>query len=197
MFSSLSAGGLSELLLNSYLDRNPDLSPIEKAKLFKDFPLTLCVDAPSATLDGLLKERTLFPACIYVVEAKKTSRKPYEKLVLCSSALRCISLIKDISSKTGDKPLKLFAKHLKIEDQIQQLKQGRGFYAVGTPGRVLALYDRDPKVFAGLKQIVLDMDRDSKTRCLLDMSETRDPLLEFLFGRLLKNGQQVHVKFCG
>lgn len=40
------------------------------------------------------------------------------------------------------KVLKLFAKHIKVDDQIKSLSKGVTHIAVGTPGRICALIEK-------------------------------------------------------
>ncbi|MEE6468297.1 hypothetical protein FKM82_008248 [Ascaphus truei] len=64
-------------------------------------------------------------------------------LLVCSSAHRALELIKLINAFKGDtKVLKLFAKHIKIKDQIKWLEKSVIHLGVGTPGRIKALIEQ-------------------------------------------------------
>ncbi|KAJ7415634.1 cms1 ribosomal small subunit [Willisornis vidua] len=71
-------------------------------------------------------------------------KKSVVMLVICSSALRSLELIKSMTAFKGDcRVLKLFAKHIKIKEQMNMLEKGVFHIGVGTPGRVKALVDQD------------------------------------------------------
>ncbi|RMC11901.1 hypothetical protein DUI87_11028 [Hirundo rustica rustica] len=70
-------------------------------------------------------------------------KKSVVMLVLCSSALRSLELIKSMTAFKGDcRVLKLFAKHIKIKEQMNMLEKGVFHIGVGTPGRVKALVEQ-------------------------------------------------------
>ncbi|KAM6096346.1 protein CMSS1 isoform 3-T3 [Chlamydotis macqueenii] len=71
-------------------------------------------------------------------------KKSVVMLVICSSALRSLELIKSMTAFKGDcRVLKLFAKHIKIKEQMNMLEKGVFHIGVGTPGRVKALVEQD------------------------------------------------------
>ena len=64
-------------------------------------------------------------------------------LVVCSSALRCLEVFKElVHSKI--KIAKLFAKHKKVDQQVQELLQTPFLVGVGTPARLLKIMQTDP-----------------------------------------------------
>ncbi|CAJ0963468.1 unnamed protein product [Ranitomeya imitator] len=94
-------------------------------------------------------------------------------LVVCSSALRTLELIKLTNAFKGDtKIMKLFAKHLKIKDQIKWLENNVIHLGVGTPERIKALIEQDGLSLQSLKYLVLDWNwRDKKQRRMVDIPE--------------------------
>ncbi|KAI9140875.1 U3-containing 90S pre-ribosomal complex subunit-domain containing protein [Paraphysoderma sedebokerense] len=99
-------------------------------------------------------------------------------LVLCSSAIRCMDVIRSlrtlhISAKIG----KLFAKHMKIDEQVEFLKKNPVHIAVGTPNRVLKLMEKEAFSTNSLKLVLLDSTfKDSKQRTIFTLPECKQDL---------------------
>ncbi|KAF4793789.1 cms1 ribosomal small subunit [Turdus rufiventris] len=100
-------------------------------------------------------------------------KKSVVMLVLCSSALRSLELIKSMTAFKGDcRVLKLFAKHIKIKEQMNMLEKGMFHIGVGTPGRVKALVEQDALCLNSMKYMILDWNwRDQKLRRMVDIPE--------------------------
>uniref|UniRef100_A0A8B9YZ94 Cms1 ribosomal small subunit homolog n=1 Tax=Buteo japonicus TaxID=224669 RepID=A0A8B9YZ94_9AVES len=100
-------------------------------------------------------------------------KKSVVMLVICSSALRSLELIKSMTAFKGDcRVLKLFAKHIKIKEQMSMLEKGVFHIGVGTPGRVKALVEQDGLCLNATKYMVLDWNwRDQKLRRMMDIPE--------------------------
>lgn len=81
----------------------------------------------------------------------------------------------------GCKVAKLFAKHLKVPEQVQYLKQNTVDLAVGTPNRLYKLQE-ECDLFGECELVVLDGYRDAKQRTLLTMPECKQD-----FFRLIKD----------
>ncbi|NXX89031.1 CMS1 protein, partial [Centropus bengalensis] len=94
-------------------------------------------------------------------------------LVICSSALRSLELIKSMTAFKGDcRVLKLFAKHIKIKEQINLLENSLFHIGVGTPGRIKALVEQDGLCLNSTKYMILDWNwRDQKLRRMMDIPE--------------------------
>ena len=113
-------------------------------------------------------------------------------LIISASAIKCTRILSNLvflERKIG----KLFAKHLKIQDQIQSLKQNlkksETSLNVGTPNRLLKL-----SKFLDLERldvIIIDMSLDVKKFSILDLKDTRRDLSTFLLG-LQKQDIQVY-----
>ncbi|CAI9560915.1 unnamed protein product [Staurois parvus] len=104
-------------------------------------------------------------------------------LVICSSAHRTLELIKLINAFKGDtKIMKLFAKHIKIKDQMQLLLEKNIVHlGIGTPGRIKALIEQEGLSLQSLKYIVLDWNwRDQKLRRMVDIPEVKKEMVELL-----------------
>ncbi|KAM7131247.1 protein CMSS1 isoform 6-T6 [Ciconia maguari] len=100
-------------------------------------------------------------------------KKSVVMLVICSSALRSLELIKSMTAFKGDcRVLKLFAKHIKIKEQMNMLEKGVFHIGVGTPGRVKALVEQDGLCLNSTKYMILDWNwRDQKLRRMMDIPE--------------------------
>ncbi|KAM9343231.1 cell cycle control protein 50C-like isoform 2-T2 [Pholidichthys leucotaenia] len=108
----------------------------------------------------------------------KTRKQHTEKgsvvlLIVCSSALRTIDLIKQLTTFKGEaKVVKLFAKHIKIKEQVTLLQKGITHIGVGTPGRIGALIEKEGLSLRALRYVVLDWNwRDQKLRRMVDIPE--------------------------
>ncbi|XP_072471476.1 protein CMSS1 isoform X2 [Notamacropus eugenii] len=114
-------------------------------------------------------------------------KKSLVMLIICSSALRALELIRSTSAFKGEcKVLKLFAKHIKIQEQVKLLEKGVVHLGVGTPGRIKALIQQDVLNLNSLKYLVFDWNwRDQKLRRLMDIPEIRKEVLELLEMRLI------------
>ncbi|KAM0195071.1 hypothetical protein ACHAPA_005666 [Fusarium lateritium] len=76
---------------------------------------------------------------------------------------------------------KLFAKHMKVEEQVQFLEKHRTGICVGTPARLMDLIDNGALSLEHLKRLVVDASHiDQKKRGVLDMKDTMMPLARFL-----------------
>ncbi|KAF2265399.1 hypothetical protein CC78DRAFT_493591 [Lojkania enalia] len=76
---------------------------------------------------------------------------------------------------------KLFAKHIKLAEQVGLLKKNKVDFGVGTPERLSALLDQGVLSTANLRRIVIDVSYiDQKKRGILDMKELHESLIKLL-----------------
>uniref|UniRef100_A0A6I8SW20 Cms1 ribosomal small subunit homolog n=1 Tax=Xenopus tropicalis TaxID=8364 RepID=A0A6I8SW20_XENTR len=108
-------------------------------------------------------------------------------LVVCSSAHRTLELIKLINAfKADTKVMKLFAKHIKIKDQINLLEKNVTHIGIGTPGRIKALIDQEGLRLESMKYLVFDWNwRDQKLRRMMDIPEVKKETLELMESGLI------------
>ncbi|XP_029315552.1 protein CMSS1 isoform X2 [Cottoperca gobio] len=106
------------------------------------------------------------------IQKQHTQKSSVVLLIVCSSALRAIELLKQMTTFKGEaKAVKLFAKHIKIEEQVKLLQKGVTHIGVGTPGRLSALIDKEGLSLQALRYVVLDWNwRDQKLRRMVDCS---------------------------
>ncbi|XP_078432851.1 U3 containing 90S pre-ribosomal complex subunit [Wolffia australiana] len=120
-------------------------------------------------------------------------------LIVSASALRTLEILRGLRTLTNEcRPAKLFAKHIKIDDQVAQLKN-RVNIACGTPSRIKKLMDMESLGISRLSLVVLDMHRDAKGFNLLSLPQVRDEFWELyrthLHGQLI--GGELRLCFYG
>ncbi|KAF2978702.1 hypothetical protein EK904_010880 [Melospiza melodia maxima] len=123
-------------------------------------------------------------------------KKSVVMLVLCSSALRSLELIKSMTAFKGDcRVIKLFAKHIKIKEQMNMLEKGMFHIGVGTPGRVKALVEQDALCLNSVKYMILDWNwRDQKLRRMMDIPEIKKETIDLLEKSIIKLCRDGSVK---
>ncbi|KAF1322137.1 Ubiquitin-specific protease, partial [Globisporangium splendens] len=127
----------------------------------------------------------------FLGKGKKLDKSPYF-IVLCSSALRAVEIIKHLSSFQC-KIAKLFGKHLKADDQADTLTIAFHPIAVGTPARVKKLLEMDALSLEHTTHVILDMEKDKKELTILELKDTAKEMVELLqyhlIPRLNKNNK--------
>ncbi|GMH29118.1 hypothetical protein Nepgr_030961 [Nepenthes gracilis] len=112
-------------------------------------------------------------------------------LVICSSAMRSLEFLRGLWSLTKEcHAVKLFSKHIKVEDQVSMLKN-RVNIASGTPSRIKKLCEMEALGLSRLKVIVLDLHTDAKGYSLFTLPQVRDEfwdLYKNYFHQLLVRG---------
>lgn len=99
-------------------------------------------------------------------------------LTISLSALRSLELFRSLKPFTKEcHAAKLFAKHLKIEEQVSCLKNHVNV-ACGTPSRIKKLIDMEALGLSRLSVIVLDMYTDVKGYSLFSIPQIRDEFWE-------------------
>ncbi|XP_019125842.2 protein CMSS1 isoform X1 [Larimichthys crocea] len=181
---------LQNLLAQYFSDKR---SVIEQEELRLPESCFLSSNDLTHTLSSYLKQVCPKWARIQKQHAEKSS---VVLLIVCSSALRTIELIKQLTTfKGGAKAVKLFAKHIKIEEQVKQLEKGVTHIGVGTPGRINALIEKEGLNLRALKYLVLDWNwRDQKLRRMVDVPEVKLDFMKLLESGVLTGCKQHQVK---
>ncbi|CAI5655587.1 unnamed protein product [Oreochromis niloticus] len=158
---------LQDLVTQYFKDKR---SVIEQEELKVQDSFFLSSNDLTHTLSSYLKQ--IAPKWAKI-QKQHTEKSSVVLLVVCSSALRTIELIKQLTSFKGEaKAVKLFAKHIKIEEQVKLLQKGISHIGVGTPGRISALIEREGLSLQALRYLVLDWNwRDQKLRRMVDIPE--------------------------
>lgn len=130
------------------------------------------------------------------IQKQHTEKSSVVLLIVCSSALRTIELIKQLTTfKGGAKAVKLFAKHIKIEEQVKLLQKGITHIGVGTPGRISALIEKEGLNLQALRYLVLDWNwRDQKLRRMVDIPEIKLDFMKLLESGILNVCKEDKVK---
>jgi len=121
---------------------------------------------------------------------KSTEKKPAgapHTIVVTSSGIRAADTFRALKTglpKQGVKNpnvAKLFAKHIKLAEQVALLKKKNIDFGVGTPERLTQLLEEGALSTANLKRVVVDVSYiDTKKRGILDMKELHEPLVKLL-----------------
>ncbi|KAM3607193.1 uncharacterized protein V6R79_003160 [Siganus canaliculatus] len=130
------------------------------------------------------------------VQKQHTEKSSVVLLIVCSSALRTIELIKQLTAFKGEtKAIKLFAKHIKIQEQAKLLQKSVTHIGVGTPGRIAALIEEGGLKLQALKYVVLDWNwRDQKLRRMMDVPEIKLDFFKLLQSGVLNGCKEGSVK---
>ncbi|CAL8322815.1 unnamed protein product [Merluccius merluccius] len=178
-------------IVNQYFSDKRSIIEMEELKL-KDSNFLTCNDL-THSLSSYLKE--VCPKWAKV-QKQHTEKGSVPLLIVCSSALRTIELIKQLTTFKGDaKVMKLFAKHIKVEEQVKLLQKGITHIGVGTPGRLQCLIEKDGLTLQSLSHLVLDWNwRDQKFRRMVDIPEIKVDLLKLLDTGTLKACREGRVK---
>lgn len=91
---------------------------------------------------------------------------------------------------------KLFARHIKASEQIAMLKKSTIPIVVGTPGRISAIMESEPSLFAETSVLIIDAQRDVKLRTILDMKEICDPLHSIIFSKFIRQLKSSTAKLA-
>jgi protein CMS1 len=106
-------------------------------------------------------------------------------LIIAQSGIRCADLCRDLKSVAPQRGAvcKLFAKHLKIQDQIDALSQC--LIAVGTPNRLMKLCEQGALDLADrCELIVVDLAPNEKKMTLLDQPQLKNDFLQFFHSQV-------------
>ncbi|KAF6133967.1 hypothetical protein GIB67_040731 [Kingdonia uniflora] len=117
-------------------------------------------------------------------------------LVISTSALRSLELFRSLRPLTAEcRAAKLFAKHMKIEEQVSALKS-RVNIASGTPSRINKLIDMDALRISRLKLLVFDMHTDAKGYSLLSLPQVSDEFWELYKTQFHHRLVQGNMRIC-
>ncbi|ROT41728.1 hypothetical protein SODALDRAFT_343571 [Sodiomyces alkalinus F11] len=118
-------------------------------------------------------------------------------IIVTGAGLRAADLVRAARKFQGEKSkvAKLFAKHMKIEEQTKFLQTHRTGIAVGTPARLMDLVDNGALSVAKLERIVVDVSHiDGKKRGVMDMKDTMLPLARWLTRKEFKERYAAEKK---
>ncbi|PAN37519.1 hypothetical protein PAHAL_7G109400 [Panicum hallii] len=117
-------------------------------------------------------------------------------LVISSAALRSLELLRGLKMFTKEcRPVKLFAKHLKVEEQVAMLN-ARVNIACGTPSRIKKLIDIEALSLSRLKLVVLDMQKDAKSFNLFTLPQVSKEFWDLYKGYLDPKVREGNTRIC-
>ncbi|OVA01648.1 hypothetical protein BVC80_9073g86 [Macleaya cordata] len=117
-------------------------------------------------------------------------------LVISTSALRSLELLRGLRPLTKEcRAAKLFAKHMKIVEQVTLLKS-RVNIASGTPSRIKKLIDMDVLGISRLAVIVLDMHTDAKGYSLFSLPQVSDEFWDLYKSHFQQRLIQGDLRIC-
>ncbi|KAF2440232.1 hypothetical protein P171DRAFT_419775 [Karstenula rhodostoma CBS 690.94] len=164
-----------------------ELSSVELEDRF--VPTRTLRDTTSYTEPRTLESLAAFlkQQCKHIQATPKESRGAPHTLVISASGQRAADVFKSLRTGLPKQGIrnpnvaKLFAKHMKITEQVENLKQYKVDFGVGTPDRLSALLDQNALSTTNLKRVVVDVSYiDQKKRGILDMKELHEPLIRLL-----------------
>ncbi|KFA69837.1 hypothetical protein S40285_02440 [Stachybotrys chlorohalonatus IBT 40285] len=121
-------------------------------------------------------------------DAKDLTKTPAKKgsphtLIVAGAGLRAADIVRAVRKfSTKDSLIaKLFAKHMKVEEQVTLLNNKKIGIGVGTPARLMELIENGSLSLGNLRRLVVDASHiDQKKRGVMDMKDTMMPLARFL-----------------
>lgn len=117
-------------------------------------------------------------------------------LIVSPSAIKATKIIKSISSKFQNcKIAKLFAKHIKVEDQIKMLSENAYSIAIGTPNRLNKLIELGALNLTKLKIGIIDIAEDEKKFTLLSLKDVKDDFYKLIFSSIQNEIPRISFAF--
>lgn len=88
---------------------------------------------------------------------------------------------KDSGSKSRIVVAPLFARHKKVQEQIDFMLQRQVLVAIGTPARVQQILEQEASLLKKIEWLVIDMQPNSKGFTILENTDTAKPVFQLLF----------------
>ncbi|RLM73310.1 protein CMSS1 [Panicum miliaceum] len=118
-------------------------------------------------------------------------------LVISSAALRSLELLRGLKMFTKEcRPVKLFAKHLKVEEQVAMLNARVNIACVRSLCRIKKLIDIEALSLSRLKLVVLDMQKDAKSFNLFTLPQVSNEFWDLYKGYLDPKVQEGNMRIC-
>lgn len=115
-------------------------------------------------------------------------------LVVCASAQRASEIIKSMSAKLIKcKIAKLYAKHFKVQEQIDMLSKEYYPVAIGTPNRLSKLIELGSLSLRHTRVALIDITLDSKKYNILTLHEIKEDFYRLLYTDLFKHKQHLKL----
>ena len=117
-------------------------------------------------------------------------------IVICSSAARATEVIKEISKVLKVKVAKLYAKHFKVNEQVEMLQE-KIVIGVGTPNRINKLIEVGALSLSETDIFVIDSHKDGKDFTILTLPEVKNDLYNLLRGNVVKELKHLKLAVVG
>ena len=117
--------------------------------------------------------------------------EPASVVVVCSSALRCTEVIRAVKAQCRCSVGKLFAKHMKLGEQLAELERETPVVCVGTAhrvGQLLSSSHAGALQASSVRLLLVDGTPDAKNFTMLTQAESSAALRELLEGHFLTGG---------
>lgn len=101
-------------------------------------------------------------------------------IIICSGAKRATDIIKSMAKFLSCKIAKLFAKHFKVQEQVECLNKQHYPIAVGTPNRLNKLIELGALSLKRTQIVLVDMALDVKESSILSMSGVSEDFYSLL-----------------
>ncbi|KAF2838998.1 hypothetical protein M501DRAFT_1003532 [Patellaria atrata CBS 101060] len=181
---------ISEHLVHQTKRFNPDLTPVELEDRYISERAIMDTSRWEKTRD--LKSLPIFMEYLLGKDLKSVSKStgtPHT-LIVASAGLRAADLTRAVRKFQTKEAhiIKLFAKHIKLQEAIENCQKTKTNIGVGTPQRISELLDDGALKADELRTIIIDASYiDQKKRGILDMRETLIPLVELLSKPLVRD----------
>ena len=113
-------------------------------------------------------------------------------IVVSPGAVRSVEIMKSLSKFAQCKIAKLFAKHFKLEDQVEMLREYHPV-AVGTPHRLNKLIDIGALSLTNTRVVLIDMGPDEKSFTILNSPNVKEDFFQFLIENVAPRAPDIKV----
>ncbi|KAK5998876.1 Protein CMS1 [Cladobotryum mycophilum] len=192
LFSKMDSPLLADHLAQKLAKFGTELSPVELADLA--ISASSIRDTTSwqemrslGHLPGFIENFSEHPE--ELTRTPKKNGAPHT-IIIAGAGLRAADITRAVRKFASKDNLvaKLFAKHMKVNDQVSLLKNKKTGIGVGTPARLAELIDNGALSLDKLQRLVVDASHiDQKKRGVLDMKDTMMQLARFLSRKEFKD----------
>lgn len=117
-------------------------------------------------------------------------------VIVSAGAVRSVEIMKTLSRFAQCKIAKLFAKHFKVEEQVEMLREYHPV-AVGTPHRLNKLIDIGALSLSNTRVVLIDMATDEKSFNILNSPNVREDFYKYLIENVVPRAPNVQVALVG
>jgi hypothetical protein len=137
--------------------------------------------------------KTLMPDWKTKLLKNKGSAGSPSIVLVTYSAMRAVDFVRALKKFGSNAPiLKLFAKHMKVQEQVTALKEPCAI-AVGTPGRLLKLVELGALSLSHTSLVILDAQQDQKGFSIFTVPDVKRDFFKLFNDVLIEN---LALKMC-